>query len=171
MLETIHAWAAEVIAPEMIKGRSVLEVGSRNVNGSLRELVTAMEPSFYLGVDIEEGEGVDELCPAEEVWRRPGWGNVISTEMLEHVENWRAALLSMQMALHPGGWMFLTTCMPGFRRHDHPGDYWRFTPDFMRQAFGGFDVLDIRRTTETVMVVAHKPDYLSGLEPEPAPDV
>lgn len=170
MLDEIQEWAAEVIAPGMIRGRSVLEVGSYDVNGSLRPMVEAMEPSFYLGVDVREGPGVDELARAEDVWQRPGWLNVICTETLEHVENWAGALLSMQMAVHPGGWLFLSTCVPGFPRHEYPDDFWRFTPAFMRQAFGGFDLVDVRSNDSTVMVAAHKPDYLEGLIPHNAPD-
>src|SRR4026209_2299794 len=42
-----------------IEGKRVLEVGSFNVNGSLRTIVETLRPQQYVGVDFQEGPGVD----------------------------------------------------------------------------------------------------------------
>ena len=53
-----------------IRGQSILEVGSRKVNGSLRSHLQSLAPASYLGVDIFPGEGVDEICNAERLDRK-----------------------------------------------------------------------------------------------------
>jgi hypothetical protein len=68
-------------------GRSVLEVGSLDVNGSLRPLLEEVCPRTYVGIDIITGPGVDQVCSAEQLIERFGaelFEAVVSTEMLEH---------------------------------------------------------------------------------------
>jgi hypothetical protein len=56
---------------------------------------------------------------------------VICEQVLEHViDPWRAAG-NLQRMCRPGGLVLVN--MPFLIRiHDHPGDYWRFTPDALR---------------------------------------
>lgn len=125
----------------VINWQDVLEVGSLNVNGSLRELIEPMRPASYTGVDMREGPGVDEVVPAESLPEWAGdrkWDLVICTEMLEHAENWREALYGVKHVVEPTGYLLLTTRSPGFGRHDHPGDHWRYPIDFFRVAMTGF---------------------------------
>lgn len=109
----------------------VLEVGSYNVNGSVRELLPHVHR--YVGMDRREGPGVD-LVANIETWDpdAPSHGYfhlVVSTEMLEHTERPWLAVDNMARALRPGGRLILTTRGPGFGLHEHPGDFYRFTPD------------------------------------------
>ena len=60
--QSCQDFAKARILPEEIRGRSVIEVGSRVVNGSVRPLVESFGPAYYLGVDILPGPGVDEIC-------------------------------------------------------------------------------------------------------------
>lgn len=115
----------------------ILEVGSRDVNGSPRNCL-ANKPHSYLGVDIENGPGVDWIVRAEDLTNEFGYERfdvVISTEMLEHVEGWRESVHQMASVLKPGGWMCLTTRSPGFEYHPYPKDCWRFTVEHMRSIF------------------------------------
>ena len=119
--------------PVMIE-RTVLEVGSYDVNGSVRSLIEPYAVE-YVGCDIREGPGVDVVCDAAEADRLGSFNLVVSTEMLEHAEDWREALRGMVRATKLGGNILLTTRGPGAGRHEHPEDYWRFTCEIIEKAF------------------------------------
>ena len=56
---------------------------------------------------------------------------VVTTEMLEHADAWRAAVTGIVQVLAPGGVLLLTTRGPGFPYHPHPQDHYRFTVEQM----------------------------------------
>src|SRR5687768_11117792 len=88
-----------------VGGATVIEVGSRDVNGSVRSLVNALGPASYIGVDLEAGAGVDEICDATALITRFGreaFDLLISTELLEHVREWRAVISQYKQILKPG---------------------------------------------------------------------
>jgi SAM-dependent methyltransferase len=133
-----HASQAE------FEGKRVLEVGSYNVNGGLRADVERMKPLSYVGTDMRAGSGVDYVIPAADVVKKFGanyFDAVICTEMLEHAEDWRAAIANMKTTMVPGAVIYLTARGPGFPLHDYPGDYWRFTVDDMLRIFADFDIV------------------------------
>src|SRR4249919_3876522 len=112
-----------------VAGKDVLEVGSLDVNGTVRPFVQARGPASYVGVDVIAGPAVDVVCDATDLVERFGpdaFDVVISTEMLEHAADWQAAVANMVTALRPGGVLVVTTRSPGFAYH-HPPDRWRFT--------------------------------------------
>jgi SAM-dependent methyltransferase len=112
----------------------VLEVGAMNVNGSVRDLVQRYRPETYVGVDLDAGPGVDRVVSASGlvvVFGPDSFDVVLSTEMLEHCEDWQAAIANMVAVLRPAGVMVLTTRSRGFGWH-HPPDHWRYT----KQTFG-----------------------------------
>jgi SAM-dependent methyltransferase len=126
-----------------VAGARVLEVGSQDLNGSVRPLVVGLGPASYLGVDLVAGPGVDEICDAGELAVRFGRGSfdlVVSTEMLEHVRDWRAAVTNLKLALRIGGWLLVTTRSLGFPFHGYPEDHWRYELDDMRTIFADFDI-------------------------------
>src|SRR5947208_10127189 len=116
-------FAKRVLTPNEVHGRHVLEVGSRDVNGSVRLYVESLEPASYLGVDIEGGSGVDEICRVENLadhYRPESFDVVVSTELLEHVKDWRAAVTNMKAVLKPMGTLLITTRSVGFKLHGYP---------------------------------------------------
>lgn len=130
----MHSWVLLFAAKHASKfvGRT-LEVGSFNVNGSVRSVIPVT-----IGTDMRPGPDVDEVCTASQLIKKFGcesFDNVVSTEMLEHAEDWKNALDNMWGVLKPGGMFLLTTRSPGFPLHDYPGDYWRFTVDDMKKIF------------------------------------
>ncbi|MEM2622979.1 MAG: class I SAM-dependent methyltransferase [Candidatus Nezhaarchaeales archaeon] len=103
----------ENIRVEEFRGKRVLEVGSRYVNGSVRSLTERfMRPKEYIGVDIELGRYVDVVLPAEKLLEWFGsesFDVVILTETLEHVKDWRKVIANMKDVLKPGGYIYITT--------------------------------------------------------------
>lgn len=126
-----------------ICGKRIIEVGSLDVNGSLRHRVTSLRPDSYLGVDIKSGPGVDETCHAEELLLHYGYEAfdvLISTELLEHVRNWRSAISNMKRTLKPCGILLITTRSKGAEYHGFPYDFWRFELEDMKKIFADFDI-------------------------------
>ena len=131
------------ITSEDVVGRSVIEVGSLNYNGSLRSMVESLGPSKYLGVDIEEGPGVDRVCNAENlvsVLGSESYDLVISTEMLEHVWDWRSVINNIKNITKPGGIMLITTRSKGYGFHGAPFDFWRYEKSDMKDIFADLDI-------------------------------
>lgn len=131
MHESVLQFVSGCLYRNEVEGKSVLEVGSYNVNGSVRGLVMAYCPKSYWGIDICEGPGVDEVCPVTEYKKQLWHDLVISTEMLEHAEKWQESL--EQMCLIASETLILTARGPGFPYHNPP-DYWRFRPHDLTRA-------------------------------------
>ena len=128
-----------------VRDKTVLEVGSRNVAGdSVRPTITALAPRTYVGVDIEAGENVDELCDAEKLRKRFGdesFDIVVSTEMLEHVRDWRIVVSNLKNVARSGGLLVLTTRSFGFPYHGWPSDYWRYEIRDMETIFSDLTIV------------------------------
>jgi SAM-dependent methyltransferase len=161
MHESVLAFGTSAITAEMVAGKRVLEVGSLNVNGSLRAHVEALNPAQYFGIDLQDGPGVDQVITCEEILplNVEQWDLIVCTEMLEHAENWRAAVNAMKEMLATGGWLLLTTRSVGFPFHEYPGDHWRFGPGDMAVMFADFCLHTLDNDTQApgVFVLVQKP--------------
>ena len=118
--------------PHYFEGKKVLEVGSLDINGSVRGFFKDCE---YVGLDLGAGKGVDLVQAVHEHHHPNEYDVVISTEMLEHDCHWEASLQSMHNNLKSGG-IFIFTCA-GPDRQEHgtkrttPQDA-PFTTDYYR---------------------------------------
>jgi hypothetical protein len=73
--------------PDSFKKKNVIEIGSLNINGSVRKYFTQCE---YLGVDLGKGKDVDIVCPGHELpFPYLSFDTVISCECLEHDKHWQ----------------------------------------------------------------------------------
>jgi SAM-dependent methyltransferase len=121
----------------------VLEVGSRGPDLSVRGYVTALEPATYVGVDLFPGPGVDVICPAEQLvstFGRESFDVVVSTEVLEHVRDWRRVVHNLKGVLRSGGVLVATTRSRGFEFHGYPLDFWRYETDDVAAIFADLRV-------------------------------
>lgn len=159
---TCVEFGTKALTREAIAGAKVIEVGSYNVNGSLRQIVEPMGPTSYIGVDIATGPGVDEVCSVYDLVARFGpesFDVVISTELYEHVRDWRAATSQLKRILRPGGVILMSTRSHGFPYHGYPYDFWRFEPEDMHQIFSDMEGVRVDRDSwkPGVFMAARKP--------------
>jgi len=151
-----------------LAGMRVLEVGAYDVNGSVRGLVGRGRPAAYVGVDIVSGPGVDVVCDVQDLATRFGKDSfdvVVTTEMMEHVPDWRGAMANMKAVLRPNGILLLTTRSQGCAFHGYPGDYWRYERQDMREIFKDMDIEALEQDqsgTPGVFVRAKKPSGWSS---------
>lgn len=119
---------------DKIKGQ-VLEVGSMNINGSIRSVIPVT-----VGVDFRVGKDVDVVCDACDLENRFGpesFDAVVSCDALEHIQDWKAALENMWAVLKTDGWLVLTLASTNKGRHGYPSDYWRMKQEHLDQIFPG----------------------------------
>jgi SAM-dependent methyltransferase len=163
MHQSVYALFQEHGRAEDFDGKAVVEVGSYDVNGSIKSLIVKnWKPSSYSGIDARPGPCVDFVCDASglvDLFGTELVDVVVSTEMLEHAEDWRTAIDQMKKVLRPHGMIYLTCRGPGFPKHDFPGDYWRFTVADMNRIFADFNiVVSIRDPGEPgIFLKARKP--------------
>jgi SAM-dependent methyltransferase len=124
-----------------LQGEYNLEVGSLNVNGTIRNTV-----DIAIGVDMRPGKDVDQVCTGEELpdhFLPNEFDTVFSCETLEHVRNWREFLQGVWYVLKDDGHFICTLASKRKRRHAYPDDYWRLDPDHVKDIFRDQEIVDI----------------------------
>jgi SAM-dependent methyltransferase len=102
-------------APAYFVGRRVLEVGSLDINGSVR---THFEACDYIGADLAEGPGVDIACPGQLLAFPSGHFDVaISCECFEHNPYWVETFINMLRMTREDG-LLIVSCATT-RRREH----------------------------------------------------
>jgi SAM-dependent methyltransferase len=114
-------------------------------------------------VDILEGPGVDVVGSAGqlvEVFGENRFDVIVTTEMMEHVEDWQGAVSHMKRTLKPGGYLILTTRSQGVNYHGYPHDYWRYEQEDMRLIFDDMEIIDlvVDRVRPGVFIFCRKPE-------------
>ncbi len=101
--------------PDFFIGTTVLEIGSLDINGSVRRFFEACE---YTGIDIGPGPQVDILCKGEDFPEKAGqYDVVISTEVFEHTENWDLIFLNMLRLMKRNGMIIFSCASWGREQH------------------------------------------------------
>ena len=147
---------------EDFAAKKILEVGSKYVNGSVRPLIEKFySPKQYIGVDIEAGRYVDVILPAEKIAGHFGpesFDVLITTEMLEHVKDWRATINNMKTVIKRQGCVYLTTRSKGMEYHAFPYDFWRYEIEEIAKIFADFEVITLKKDEHGVLLKAKKPE-------------
>ena len=117
--------------PEHFSNKKVLDCGSLNVNGTLKDLFI---DCVYIGIDIASGRDVDFVVKTHEYNPMTTFDVVVSGEMLEHDEYWRASLQKMYDLCKSGG-LIVFSCA-GKDRPEHgttrTGNNWGTSNDYYR---------------------------------------
>jgi SAM-dependent methyltransferase len=100
---------------EFFQQKKVLEIGSLDINGSVR---TFFEGCEYVGLDVGEGKGVDLVCYGEDHGAKANeFDVVISCEAMEHNPGWRKTWLNMLRVVKESGLVVMTCASTGRRQH------------------------------------------------------
>lgn len=103
--------------PSHFNACKVLDVGSRDVNGSLKDMF--FSDCDYTGIDIMEGKNVDFNTSAVD-WNSLGpteYNTIVCTEVLEHDKDWCQTIDAMISMLREGGLLIITAAGP--KRAEH----------------------------------------------------
>ena len=106
----------------------VVESGSQNVNGTLRDTCPA---NFeYIGVDFAQAKGVDIVLadPYKLPFEDESVDVVLSSSCFEQSEMFWLVFLEILRVLKPNGLFYLNVPSTG-SFHRYPVDCWRFYPD------------------------------------------
>ncbi len=120
-----HAYASSFSSQDKLK---IVEIGSQDVNGSLRDV--APPGCEYVGVDFVAGKGVDVILsdPYSLPFENDSADMVLSSSCFEHSEMFWVVYLETLRILKPKGLLYLNVPSNG-AFHRYPVDCWRFYPD------------------------------------------
>lgn len=101
--------------PTSFEGGDVLEIGSLDINGSIR---SAFAVKRYVGVDVAPGPGVDEVRQGQLVEHPSGTFDVtVSCECMEHNPFWVETVANMFRMAKPGGLVIISCATTGRAEH------------------------------------------------------
>ena len=122
MHEAARSYIQKAVAEHVgnTQGLAVLEFGSYNVNGTVRDYFHGAD---FCGVDIRDGRGVDIVCDAAEFDGQGRYDVVVSAETLEHAERPQEIIQRAWDSLKPGGILILTAASPERTPHNSDGDH------------------------------------------------
>ena len=119
----------------------IYEFGSLQVEG--QEVWADLRPYFkekkFIGCDIREGPGVDIILDLHDIdLPSSSVGTVLLLDTIEHVEYPYKALCEIFRILKPGGLLIMSSAL-NWPIHEHPFDYWRFTPEAFKSLLKRFE--------------------------------
>lgn len=99
----------QMVAESLGPRESVVEIGSRNVNGTIRPLFTGVP---YIGIDAVPGVGVDVVANGATFALRRPIDTVVCCEVLEHTDEAEAIVANALGILQPLGSLLITCAAP-----------------------------------------------------------
>ena len=119
-----------------VAGLRVLEIGSRDVNGSIRNLFPGTE---YVGIDCVAGKAVDEVIDAKDYTAPEPFDVAITMEAMEHCPAPGVIIDCAARNLKPGGILMATLAAPDRVPHGIDGE----RPPAPGQWYSNVEVLDV----------------------------
>ncbi len=121
----VAAQSSLIATPDM----SIVEIGARNLNGSVRSLFPTQR---YVGIDVVPGPGVDIVADGA-AWRPSAYVDcVVCCEVLEHTRKVKAIINNAAAMLRPGGRLIVTCaarhrapCSPIDGGAPRPGEFYQ----------------------------------------------
>lgn len=151
-----YAWVAGHATSDNV---AVLDVGGRNINGTVRDLFPGATP--YVSLDILPGDGVDIVADAA-VWEpNREYDVVVCCEVFEHTDAWPQICRTAFAALQPGGTLILTMAGPGRPAHSAIDGSGSLRPD---EHYGNVATDDLA----AVLAAAGFVDIVTDYQPSPA---
>lgn len=144
VLSILNSWVMNVAAPA--SSGSLLDFGC---GGQPYRRIFEPYISRYIGADVASASGVTldlELIPDARVpLDDASMDTILSTQVLEHVFDFRTYLGECARLLKPRGRLIISVPMH-WRHHEEPFDYWRFTKFGLKKTLeqAGFSILDLR---------------------------
>ena len=113
--QRVFIQSVKIMFPNMFARARVLEVGSLDINGSVRDFFT---DCAYMGADLEAGPGVDLVAQGQDLDFPTGWfDTTISAECFEHNPYWLATFVNMHRMTRRGGLVVFTCATAGRPEH------------------------------------------------------
>lgn len=103
--------------PEHFNKKTVLDVGSLDVNGNNRSYFT---DCHYLGIDLVSGPNVDLVVKTHTFDPEIRYDTIISTECFEHDQHYKESILNIIRLLKTGGLFLFTCATEGREEHGTP---------------------------------------------------
>lgn len=128
MHDTAHDLGSKFFSVYAQPKSFILDVGSMDVNGSLKSCAPA--DARYFGVDKEPGKGVDMVLedPYSLPFKDGVFDIVVSSSALEHDPMFWLSFLEFARVLKTGGHIYINVPSNGWY-HANPIDAWRCYPD------------------------------------------
>jgi SAM-dependent methyltransferase len=113
---------------EQRQSYTIAEIGSQNVNGSIKDV--SPKNIKYIGLDFIEANGVDVILddPYTLPFADASLDCIVSSSVFEHSEMFWLLFNEIIRVLKPNGLFYLNAPSNGFF-HRYPVDCWRFYPD------------------------------------------
>lgn len=146
------------------KKYKILEVGSMNVSGHLKE---ELEGYGYIGIDMRDGDNVDVVMNGHDLADHYGedFDLVLCFDTMEHDDKFWLTIEAMKKVLKPGGWMLIGAPGPNCPKHDHPNDYWRFSAEGFKALMEDMEDVYVEEQTDNPNHSLHDEVYGWGRKP------
>jgi len=137
MTERSKEFLKRFLLEHPIRGK-VLDVGCRNINGSVKDILVG-HGLEYLGLDMEYSGHPEELIinahDIKDHLKEESFDLVICLDTLEHDDMFWVTVHNMRWVLKKGGWMLIIVPSLHCPIHEWPNDYYRFLPSVLGDVF------------------------------------